>query len=136
MSATFDSDACPHCKPGPETFRYLGLYEFDVILARSLAEDGRPAVEVDDESVRESMIGCRIHRRHLEHVDTRFPGIIAHVRHRETSGDILRGHVLIDGNHRAARCLRDGQPFFAYVLTEEESECILLGNPEPMNPSR
>jgi hypothetical protein len=37
--------------------------------------------------------------------------------------------VLIDGNHRAARCLRDGLPFRAHLLTEAESEAVLLRSP-------
>jgi len=121
--------ACRHCRPGPETFQYLGLYEFDVDEARLRTADGRQPVEVEVESVRSSMDGCRIVPEHLDHVDPRFPGIIAHVCHFDPSGEILRGHVIIDGNHRAARCLRDGLPFFAFLLTEEESEAILIQRP-------
>jgi hypothetical protein len=32
--------------------------------------------------------------------------------------------ILIDGAHRAARCLRDGQDFWAYLLTEAEQRSI------------
>ena len=35
------------------------------------------------------------------------------------------GMPLIDGNHRAARALRDGTPFFAAVLNEKETLKIL-----------
>lgn len=122
--------ACPHCRSGPEYFRYFRVYEFDVDLARELTADGREPVEVEDESVRLSMDGCRIHPQHLDHVDPGFPGIIAHVEYREANGEVLRGHVLIDGNHRAARCLRDCRPFFAYLLTEDESRAVLTRSPE------
>jgi hypothetical protein len=32
--------------------------------------------------------------------------------------------ILIDGNHRAARHVRDGLDFFAYLLTESEQRSI------------
>ncbi len=117
---------CPHCRSGPETFHYYGVYEYDVDRARQLVADGREPVEIDEDSVRDSMIGCRIHDEHLEHVDMKYPGIIAHVWLEEpTTRERLQGHVLIDGNHRAARALRDGSPFFAYILGEAESREIL-----------
>ena len=47
---------CPHCRTGPETYWYLKhRYLFDVDLARKLVQDGREPVEVDDESVRQSV---------------------------------------------------------------------------------
>jgi hypothetical protein len=116
---------CPHCKSGPECFSYLKRFEFDVDRARALTTDGRDPVEVDDDSLRETLIGCRIVPGHVGHVDVTFPGIIAHFSHPDPAGEMLHGHVLIDGNHRAARCLRDGHPFFAYLLSEAESRVIL-----------
>lgn len=122
--------ACPHCRSGSETFSYLGgAYLFDVDAARELVAAGHEPVEVEEESVRLSMDGLRLVPEHLDHVDPRFPGIIAHVSFPDPSGELLRGHVLIDGNHRAARCLRDRLPFFAHLLTEAESEAILLRSP-------
>ena len=115
---------CPHCRPGPEWFGYLGLVEFDVDRARALTADGRAPVEVDEASVRETLVGCHLVPAHLDHVDTRFPGIIAHVSHPDPAGEVLHGHVLIDGNHRAARCLRDRVPFRAYLLTAAESRAV------------
>ena len=126
MSADTSPAPCRHCKSGPETFRYYALCEFDVDAARQLTADGRAPVEVDDESVRQTMDGLRLVTEHIDHVDPRFPGIIAHVSCPDGTGETQRGHVLIDGNHRAARCLRDGLPFFAYLLTEPESEAVLV----------
>lgn len=121
---------CPHCRSGAETFSYLGgAYLFDVDAAREFVATGREPVEVDDESVRLSMDGLRLVPEHVDHVDPAFPGIIAHVSFPDPSGEVLRGHVLIDGNHRAARCLRDGLPFRAHLLTEAESEAVLLRSP-------
>jgi len=123
--------ACPHCAPGPESFRYFDLYEFDVGKARGLVGDGREPVEVDEESLRLSMDGCHLVPQHLDHVDPKFPGIISHVWYPEPTGENHHGHVLIDGNHRAARCLRDGLPYFAFVLSEDESRNILTRQPTP-----
>ncbi|QEL15460.1 hypothetical protein [Limnoglobus roseus] len=115
---------CPHCRPGPETYRYLGRYEFDVDAARGLVADGREPVEVDDASVRYWLEDSKLHDQHLDHVDPRFPGILAHVWFNDGIAE-HHGHALIDGNHRAARCLRDGRPFFARLLTEAESRAVL-----------
>jgi SAM-dependent methyltransferase len=43
----------------------------------------------------------------------------------------MQGHRLIDGHHRAARCLEEGTPFVAYLLSEEESRAVLLRSPDP-----
>jgi hypothetical protein len=123
---------CPHCRTGRETFSYLGRrFAFDVDLARKLTEDGREPVEVDEESVRRCLARTRIYDQHLEHVDTKYPGIIAHVSCTTPEGDLVTGHVLIDGNHRAARTQQLGQPFFAYLLTEEESVRVLKNRTAP-----
>lgn len=110
-----------------ETFYYMHhRYKFDVDKANALVRDGRYPVVVDDESVRLSQEGCHLTKEHIPTVDPTRPGIIAHVRYRMEDGQIIKGHVLIDGNHRAARCLELGRPFFAFVLTEEESQAVLL----------
>lgn len=122
--------SCPHCVGGPETYGYLKrAWVYDVDLARRLVSDGRAPVELEPDDVAYCVDNSRIHEQHLDHVDTRFPGIIAHLWGPGESGTWEHGHLLIDGNHRAARCLRDGLPFFAYVLTEEESERILQRGP-------
>lgn len=122
---------CPHCQSGPETYWYMDhQYLFDVDLARTMVQDGREPVEVDEESTRKSVRWSVIYPEHVKHVNTDYPGIITHVWYPQPNGQRLHGHLLIDGNHRAARCLELGIPFFAYVLTEDESWQILLKSPE------
>ncbi len=123
---------CRHCRSGAETFRFKHLgqrFRFDVSLARKMVLDNRTPVEVDEESIRLELEDTRIHKEHLLHVDTKYPGIISHVWFPMNSHEEVHGHLLIDGNHRAARCLELGIPYFAYILTEEESREILLEGP-------
>lgn len=123
-------EECPHCRPGSETFRYFkGAYNFDVDLARKLVGDGREAVELDPEDVRHSVDISRIYPQHLPHVSTEFPGIIAHVWGPGAGGRWLHGHLLIDGHHRAARCLQLSIPYKVYLLSERESEQVLIQGP-------
>lgn len=124
---TMSRENCPRCRGGRETFRYYrGVYLYDVDKARVITQDGRETVEVEPESVRESVENCTVDDFHVAHVDPRFPGIIACVEYRAEDGELIQAHLLIDGHHRAARCLRDGLPFFAYILSEEESKEILI----------
>lgn len=131
MTKTLQSKRkCSHCQSGPETFWYMQhRYLFDVDLAREIVNDGREPVEVDDESVRFSVETSEIYKPHLRHVNVAYPGIIAHIRYTTDEGELIKAHLLIDGHHRAARCLQLGRPFFACLLTEEESQAILLRSP-------
>lgn len=122
---------CPHCSSGPETFRYVkNMYRFDVDMARAFLADGRDPIELEPDDVRYSVDNTRIYPEHLEHVNLKYPGIIAHYWFPEKDGTILHGHLLIDGNHRAARSLQLGAPFFVQVLTEDESREILMEGPD------
>jgi hypothetical protein len=123
--------ACDRCaRTGREYYKYFsGLYEFDVESARKWVADGREPVEVDPDSVRESVEITTVDETHVDHVNPAYPGIITHVWFCDDDGAEHHGHLLIDGNHRAARCLRDGRPFFAYVLTEDESRAVVLRGP-------
>lgn len=130
MSTAALENDCPHCVSGRETFWYMAhKYLYDVDLARSLVRDGRESVELDDESVRHSVDTSVIHAAHLPHVKTEYPGIIAHITYRTETGEMIHGHVLIDGHHRAARCLELNLPFYVHLLTTEESELVLLKSP-------
>ena len=121
------ADECPHCKSGPESFRYMGnIYRFDVDKARRLVSDGREPVELEPDDVQYSVDVSRIYPEHVKHVNPEFPGIIAHIWYPDPSGELLHGHVLIDGHHRAARCLELDRPYFVYLLSEEESREVLL----------
>jgi len=105
-------------------------YIFDVDKANRLIRDGREPVVVEEESVRYCTEKTEVNPEHVPHVDPTRPGIIAHVQYRSEEGEVFRGHVLIDGNHRAVRCLQLDRPFFAFLLSEEESQAILLRRPE------
>src|SRR2546430_4917733 len=95
-------DECRVCGAGgPETYWYMKhQYLFDVDLARRLVSDGRETVEVDPESVRRSVDLSEIYPEHVPHVDPSIPGIISHVWYTTDDGEVLHGHLLIDGNHR------------------------------------
>ncbi len=131
MSKTSPKGACRICNSkGPETFRYMQTaYLFDVDKARAICGDGREPVELDEEDVRHSLNDCRIHQQHVKHVDPSIPGIIAHIYFVTEEGEQLHGHRLIDGHHRAARCLQLGRPYRVYLLSEQESIDILLKSP-------
>lgn len=121
---------CPHCRTGPEVFRYMHRrYVFDVDLARRIVQDGRAPREVEPESVQWCIDTTRIYPQHVPHVNTRYPGIIAHVFYPLPDGTEAHGHLLIDGNHRAARSVELNQPFYAFILTRAESRRILLKSP-------
>ena len=123
---------CPHCKPGPETYHYLQRqYVYDVDQAREIVQDGREAVELEPEDVEYSVDNSRIFPQHLEHVQTQYPGIMAHIWFPTENGELVHGHLLIDGNHRAARCLQLGLPFYVHLLSEVESRQVLLKSPIP-----
>jgi hypothetical protein len=64
---------------------------------------------------------------HLDHIpssrsDT--PGILVEIMASPPGGRPEPFRMLIDGNHRAARHVRDGLDFFAYLLTESEQRSI------------
>ncbi len=123
------SDGKPKCcngERGEEVFRFLGgQLVFDVARAKQLVADGRAAEEVEGEVVEYAVRNSVLIAGHLAHVDPARPGIMAHFQY-AAEGETVKGHVLIDGNHRAARCLQLHRPFFAYFLSEEESQAILL----------
>ncbi len=125
------SKSCPHCSSGPETFRFMdNIYNFDVDLAREIVRDGREAIELEPEDVEYSVDISRIYPQHVEHVNPIYPGIIAHIWYPEPDGTVLHGHVLIDGHHRAARCLQDGLQYRVHILSEDESRRVLLTAPD------
>ena len=120
---------CPQCQEGPEYYRMLfNTNKFDVDLARTIVADGRPSVELEPEDVKHSLEWAIIHRPHLDHIDTQFPGIIAHYWHK-AGDEILHGHVLIDGHHRATKLHEANMPFFVQILTEDESRRVTLRSP-------
>jgi hypothetical protein len=105
-------------------------YIFDVDRAREIVADGREPIELEPDDTRHSVDDSRIYPEHLPHVDTRYPGIVAHLWYQQPDGEIVQGQLLIDGHHRAARCLELEQPFYIYVLSEEESREIMVKAPD------
>jgi hypothetical protein len=123
---------CRVCgKTGEETFRFLRrTFIFDVDRAREITQDGRERVELDRDDVLFAVDTSRIYIEHVPHVQTRFPGIIARVRCTTNEGKTLEGDLMIDGHHRAAKCLQDGKPFQVVRLTVEETDAILITRPD------
>jgi hypothetical protein len=60
----------------------------------------------------------------------KYPGIVARVRYVKENGRIVKGDLLIDGNHRAARCLQLGRPYMVYLLTYDETDEVLTRRPD------
>jgi hypothetical protein len=126
---------CPRCQlkthEGDEVFRHRkGTFKFDVDLAIQITSDGRDPVEVDEDSLRKTLLKSVVHEEHLPHVRLGRPGIIAHVQYPLDNGQTVTAHLLIDGNHRAARSLNEGLPFFVYLLNEEETARIVMRAPK------
>jgi hypothetical protein len=123
---------CPACKAsGAETFWFLRQrFIFDVDRAREITQDGRKPNLLARDDVRYAVDSSHINVAHVPHVEPRFPGIVARVRFIGKAGEIVRGDVLIDGHHRAARCLQLGRPFSVYLLDYDETDEILTRRPD------
>jgi hypothetical protein len=97
---------------------------WNITLARVLVADYPPSalVEIPATDLRGIVARHQPDPARFDAVDPTHPGIAA---------PILDGWqvmwVLIDGNHRGARCLRDGLPFQVYPLTIEDNRaCVLM----------
>lgn len=129
---------CSRCNRGRgEAFWCLkDRYVFDVDKAREfIAERDHEMMELDPDDVRYSVDRCEVNEGHLEHVDPSIPGIVAHIFFPD-EGRVVHGHRLIDGHHRAARCMELGIPFPVHVLSEEESVDILIRAPKGARPGK
>lgn len=90
---------------------------FDVEKAKQTASDGRPAKVVSVEALGPLLEASHYEEAHISHV-TALPGIL---------GQRLGGPFLLDGIHRAVRCLHEGKDFHAFVLSQEETlSCLVL----------
>lgn len=119
----------PKSHPG-ETFWYMAhKYLYDVDLACRIVDDGREVMELDEESTEFAVRTSELNKEHVKRVNPENPGIVAHIRYQTDEGEMVHGHLLIDGHHRAARCMELGIPFNIQLLTEEESEQVLLRSP-------
>ena len=111
-------------------------YVFDVDKARELVADGREKIELEPEDVKYAVGRCEINETHVAHVDPTIPGIMSHIYFVDDDGTLVHGHRLIDGHHRAARCLQLGIPFYIRVLSEAESVKILIRAPKGARPRK
>lgn len=127
---------CSRCNRGRgEAFWCLKeRYVFDVDKARKYVTADHEVMELDPDDVVYSVDRCEVNEGHLPHVDPSIPGIVAHIFYPDDNGELVHGHRLIDGHHRAARCLQLGIPFPVYVLTERESQRILMKAPAGARP--
>ncbi|MBN9615127.1 MAG: hypothetical protein J0G35_06085 [Acidobacteriales bacterium] len=108
---------CPRCPvigadniPGEEFFELHSL-RFNLQIARELC---RPSMlhRVDHTALRDWLGHVRLTESHIDHLPEGLgPGLMATLPN--------LGRPLIDGNHRAARALRDGSEFIVYLLPED-----------------
>jgi hypothetical protein len=104
-------------------------FDWDVIAARPLiAARPRSAQRVDSEWIRQWLTTrSAFASEHLDHIPADKldePGILVEILAGLPDGELQPFRILIDGTHRAARRLRDNQPFWAYLLTEEEQRSV------------
>jgi len=95
----------------------LDRHFFNVNRAKKLVADGRSAIAIATATVLQLLAVNEHELAHLPHVDPARPGILA-----------LRfgGLILLDGIHRAVRCMREGKVFSAYMLDHEESQACIV----------
>jgi len=92
-------------------------YFFNVDKAKKMVADGRPAIELAARTIGEMLKVNHYDARHLKHVDLSRPGILL---------QRFGGLILLDGIHRAARCLEERRKFYVHVLTYRESLACLV----------
>lgn len=107
---------------GPEVYSVTrftdnALLVWDIELARHICSDGRMPVEISPEWLDEMVRVNEVTLQHLDHVDPTVPGIACAFGYAGQTPLI----GLIDGSHGASRCRRDGLPFRAYLLSDQES---------------
>jgi hypothetical protein len=124
MPAVLDAN-CPECQEKRQSPRVYTFERFDqkafawaIDLAIAICADGRDPVPVLPEHLNAILSVNEINTSHLDHVNPYIPGIACVCGYAGVQPLL----VLIDGSHRAARCRRDGIPFFVYFLSEEESQ--------------
>lgn len=94
-----------------------GISIYDVERAKQIAADGRRAEQVPLPALSLLLAVSDYEEAHLAHVDAGKAGII---------GQRFSGPFLLDGVHRAARCLLEKRPFPAFVLTPQETLSCLM----------
>lgn len=123
-SSLHHSNHCPRCPligqedgQRSETYQFLSL-RFDIKEGRKLS---RPAMlhRVEPLALKQWLESTRILEAHIDHLPKDLgPGLMVTL----PNGC---GRLVIDGNHRAARVLRQGKEFLAYLLPERETHQLL-----------
>ena len=112
---------CPvvgaHSSRDDQVYKLLSL-RFSIRIAEVMSRS-HDLIRVEPAGLREWLRHVRIDPRHLDHIP---PDLQHGIMITLPNG---LGMPLIDGNHRAARALRDGTYFFAAVLNEKETLRLL-----------
>lgn len=112
--------------------------EFDVVKARELiAARPRAVTIMPVEALAEWTQTSNVTWEHIDHLPPevrRRPGIVVFQLRRGTVTDLDTGEfirevvvpmpIVIDGSHRGAGCLRDGEPFYVSLLTAAEARQV------------
>jgi hypothetical protein len=112
---------CESRQPGKvEIYQFrdeLDTYIFRNDTAKELVSAGRNAIPITAESLLHLLGMNYFDEGHLGHVDPAKPGICTRR---------FGGLILLDGIHRAVRCLAEKRPFLAHELSYEESlDCLV-----------
>jgi hypothetical protein len=103
--------------PGDEYYELRSL-RFSIRIARELSR-GHDLMLVEPRSIRRWLRTAYVDQEHVDHIPANTgPGIMVTL----PNGT---GQPIIDGNHRAARSLRDGTDFFVVLLNEAETLTLL-----------
>lgn len=95
-----------------------GSSVFDVEKAKQIAAGGRRPVLVPADALAPLLEASHYEEGHLPHVGPDSPGIL---------GQRFTGLFILDGVHRAVRCLHEQRDFHACVLTQQETlSCLVL----------
>ena len=91
---------------------------FDVEKAKQIVSDARRPELLRPDALAPLLFTSHFEEAHLPHVNLDSPGIL---------GQRFSGSFLLDGVHRAARCVQQGTDFHAFLLTQEETlSCLVL----------
>lgn len=104
---------------------------WDITFAIAEAEAGHvvATVAIEPEHMAAIRAGNAWDAAKLDTVDPTIPGIGAPII---IEGKVI--YILIDGTHRCVRCLRDGLPFHARLLTDEAARRCVLSGPAALLP--
>jgi hypothetical protein len=94
-----------------------GTSVYDVDLAKRTVSNRRSAELIPFDTLTDLLQGSHHVEAHLAHVDPSKPGIL---------GQRFKGLFLLDGLHRATRCVREHHSFSAFVLSPEETLSCLM----------